>query len=298
MISYPITVIIPTYNRVQLIGRALDSVLGQTAKCSEIIVIDDGSTDGTCDFLNELTSISEIPLKILQQGNKGPAAARNCGIKHAKNKYIAFLDSDDHWYKRKIKTQFKVLTENPEYLISHTKEKWLRRGIHLNQKKKHIPRHGNIFDHCLELCGVGMSTVMVKKSLFDQVGLFDETLRCCEDYDFWLRVSCKFPFYLIELPLTVKEGGRDDQVSCIYRIGMDRIRIYAMKKIIDLKILDEKQHYLALEQLIRKCTVFGKGCLKHGKRESGTYYLELAESYKGLHEKGYLSGEKEEKVSG
>jgi glycosyltransferase involved in cell wall biosynthesis len=298
MISYPISVIIPTYNRVQLIGRALDSVLGQTAKCSEIIVIDDGSTDGTFDFLNELTSISEIPLKILQQGNKGPAAARNCGIKYAKNEYIAFLDSDDHWYKRKIKTQFKVLTENPEYLISHTKEKWLRRGIYLNQKKKHIPRHGNIFDHCLELCGVGMSTVMVKKSLFDQVGLFDETLRCCEDYDFWLRVSCKFPFYLIELPLTVKEGGRDDQVSCIYRIGMDRIRIYAMKKIIDSKILDEKQHYLALEQLIRKCTVFGKGCLKHGKRESGTYYLELAESYKGLYEKGYLSGEKEEKVSG
>jgi len=291
MPPYSISVIIPTYNRLQLLGRALESVAGQTAECSEIIVVDDGSTDGTIDFLNKLTVSFEIPLKVLRQGNKGPAAARNWGIKHAKNEYIAFLDSDDHWSKRKIETQFKVLKENPEYFISHTKEKWLRRGMHLNQKKKHIPRHGNIFDHCLQLCGVGMSTVMVKKSLFDQVGVFDETLHCCEDYDFWLRVSARFHFYLVELPLTVKEGGREDQVSFKYRVGMDRMRIYAINKIIDSEILNGKQRLLALDQLIKKCTLFGKGCLKHGRRETGTYYLKLAESYKGMQEEKYLTFE-------
>jgi len=283
MNPYPVSVVIPTYNRVKLLGRALFSVLKQTVKCSEIIVIDDGSTDMTVDFLKEVSENSEIPLKIVQQSNKGPAAARNCGIKHAENEYIAFLDSDDHWHKNKIEMQYGILDKSPEYLISHTKEKWLRRGVHLNQKKKHIPRHGDIFDHCLQLCAVGMSTVMAKKDLFLQTGLFDETLRCCEDYDFWLRVSCRFPFYLVDAPLTVKEGGREDQISNIYRIGMDRIRIYAMKKIIDSKILDEKQWLLALQEFERKCIVFGRGCLKHGKEETGRYYLELAELYRRYH---------------
>lgn len=277
---YPVSVVVPTYNRVEFLSRALTSVAKQTAKCSEIIVVDDGSTDDTANLLKKLSRTIEIPLVVIRQNNKGPAAARNLGITSAKQKYIAFLDSDDHWNKRKIEIQYRILLDNPEYLISHTKEKWLRRGVHLNQKKKHIPRHGDIFDHCLQLCGVGMSTVMIRRDLFEKIGLFDENLRCCEDYDFWLRVSCRFPFYLVSEPLTVKEGGREDQISSIYRMGMDRIRVYALKKIIDSKILTEKQYSLAIGEFKRKCTVFGNGCLKHGKKDTGRYYLELAESCK------------------
>jgi len=277
---YPVSVIVPTYNRAEFLNRALMSVVKQTVKCSEIIVVDDGSTDDTANLLHKFSRTIEIPLKIIRQENKGPAAARNLGITSAKQEYVAFLDSDDHWNKRKIEIQYKILQDNPEYLISHTKEKWLRRGAHLNQKKKHIPRHGDIFDHCLQLCGVGMSTVMIRSDLFEKIGLFDENIRCCEDYDFWLRVSCRFPFYLVNEPLTVKEGGREDQVSSIYRMGMDRIRVYALKKIIDSKILTEKQYLLAIDEFKRKCTVFGNGCLKHGKKNTGRYYLELAESCK------------------
>lgn len=277
---YPVSVIVPTYNRAEFLNRALMSVVKQTVKCSEIIVVDDGSTDDTANLLHKFARTIEIPLKIIRQENKGPAAARNLGITSAKQEYVAFLDSDDHWNKRKIEIQYKILQDNPEYLISHTKEKWLRRGAHLNQKKKHIPRHGDIFDHCLQLCGVGMSTVMIRSDLFEKIGLFDENIRCCEDYDFWLRVSCRFPFYLVNEPLTVKEGGREDQVSSIYRMGMDRIRVYALKKIIDSKILTEKQYLLAIDEFKRKCTVFGNGCLKHGKKNTGRYYLELAESCK------------------
>ncbi len=289
MNPYPVSVVIPSYNRAELLGRALFSVTKQTSQCSEIIVVDDGSTDSTVDFLNRFSCTTQIPLKILLQKNKGPAAARNFGIRTSKNEYIAFLDSDDHWHKRKIEMQYKVFVENPEYMISHTREKWLRRGIHLNQKKKHIPRHGDIFNHCLQLCGVGMSTVMVKKSLFSTIGVFDETLRCCEDYDFWLRVSSRFPFYLVDIPLTVKEGGREDQISCIHRIGMDRMRIYAIKKILDAKILTEKQCLLALDEFEKKCVVFGRGCLKHGRIETGEHYLELARSYEKFYQKGRLS---------
>ncbi len=280
MNSYPISVVIPTFNRVELLDRAIQSIVKQTFQCSEIVVVDDGSTDSTGRFLSQLSSNKKTILKVIRQTNTGPAAARNAGIKCAVNDYVAFLDSDDHWHKKKIEMQYKVFVENPEYMISHTKEKWLRRGVHLNQKKKHIPRDGDIFDHCLQLCGVGMSTVMVRRALFQKVGMFDESLHCCEDYDFWLRVSSRFPFLLIDTPLTVKEGGREDQVSWIHRQGMDRMRIYAIKKIIDSKNLSKKQFILAVNELGKKCNVFGRGCLKHGKNETGKYYLELAGSYK------------------
>ncbi|MBW2659949.1 MAG: glycosyltransferase family 2 protein, partial [Deltaproteobacteria bacterium] len=192
---------------------------------------------------------------------------------------IAFLDSDDHWDKRKIEKQYRPFADSPEFLISHTREKWLRRGVHLNQKKKHLSQHGNIFHQSLQLCAVGMSTVMVRKDLFEQVGLFDETLRCCEDYDLWLRVSCSNLFQLVDSPLTTKEGGREDQVSYVYRVGMDRMRIYSIRKLLDSGVLDKKQTTLALHELNRKCTVFGNGCIKHGKRVLGEYYLDLAKSY-------------------
>jgi glycosyltransferase involved in cell wall biosynthesis len=275
----PISVIVPTYNRVQFLGRALSSIANQTLKCAEIIVVDDGSTDGTSELLETFSPNSGMVLNILNQPHQGVASARNMGIAAAENDIIAFLDSDDHWHKRKIEIQFRSFADNPDFQISHTREKWLRRGVHLNQKKKHMPGHGNIFPQCLQLCAVGMSTVMVRKELFEQVGSFDEYLHCCEDYDLWLRVSCKHSFQLIDRPLTVKEGGREDQVSYMYRIGMDRMRIYSIRKLLDSGNLNEEQTCLALHEFNRKCTVFGNGCIKHGKRKLGEYYLDLAGRY-------------------
>ncbi len=279
MDSCPVSVIIPTYNRAEFLNRALLSITRQTLKCAEIIVVNDGSTDNTPAVLDTFSRTEQVPLKVLKQINRGVAAARNRGIVAAEYEYIVFLDSDDHWHKRKIEMQFKALKENPDYLISHTREKWLRRGVHLNQKRKHIPQHGDIFQHSLQLCAVGMSTVMVRKDLFSQVGMFDETLRCCEDYDLWLRASCRFSFNLINSPLTVKEGGRADQVSYIYRTGMDRMRIYSIKKLLDSGILTKEQTILALTELNRKCSVFGNGCIKHGKVKTGEYYLNLVKNY-------------------
>lgn len=276
---FPITVIIPTWNRAHLLERALDSVLRQTVCCSEIIVVDDGSTDETEALLAERKKKYPL-LHVLRQENKGPAAARNLAIKAAKNEYLAFLDSDDHWYKTKLEKQFSSLAES-DFLISHTYEKWLRRGKHLNQKKIHIPRHGDIFDHCLRLCAVGMSTVMVKKELFARVGLFDETMRCCEDYDFWLRTSAFYPFLLIEEVLTVKEGGRIDQLSQLYRVGMDEKRIASLRKLLAKNILTKQQQKSARLELLRKLRIFSTGCFKHGKTELGEKYLALIQQYQG-----------------
>ena len=270
-----ISVIIPTHNRARFIVRALTSVKRQTRKCDEIIVVDDGSDDDTRDCVHDFANNCRIPLNYIYQTNKGPSAARNSGIKVAKYSYLAFLDSDDHWKKRKLDMQFKALEKNPEIMISHTKERWLRRGEHLNQKKIHQPGNGDIFKHCLQLCAVGMSTVMVRKELFNTVGLFNEGFRCCEDYDLWLRVSSQYLFLLIDNPLTVKEGGREDQVSFQYRIGMDKLRIAAILDLLNSGTLCEKQSKWTLKELQRKCYVYGNGCLKHDREQEGEAYLDI-----------------------
>jgi glycosyltransferase involved in cell wall biosynthesis len=272
-----ISVIIPTYNRASFLLRALNSVARQTRNCDEIIVVDDGSTDNSRDCVGRFSKDFMIPVRYYYQENKGPAAARNYGISEAQYPYLAFLDSDDHWHKNKLELQFKALSSKSDHMISHTKESWLRLGKHLNQKKIHQPGNGNIFKHCLKLCAVGMSTVMVKREIFKEVGLFNEKLRCCEDYDLWLRTSSRFPFLLIETPLTIKEGGRHDQVSYQFRVGMDRLRISAILDLLQNNILSEKQTKWTLEELQKKCLVYGNGCLKHKKILVGQSYLEIAQ---------------------
>lgn len=253
----------------------------QDLSCHEIIVVDDGSIDDSGAIVQAMQkTMAEPKVHILRQGNLGPAAARNAGIQKAESPYIAFLDSDDHWHKNKLKVQYHQLVKNDGYIVSHTREKWFRNGKHLNQKKKHIPRHGYIFDHCLQLCAVGMSTVMVKRGLFDEIGLFDESLPCCEDYDLWLRASCRHPFLLIDSPLTVKEGGRDDQVSYQYRVGMDRFRIRSLAKLLESGVLDDSQHILALKEFERKVTILGNGYLKHSNAREGQKYLDMIPKYR------------------
>jgi glycosyltransferase involved in cell wall biosynthesis len=276
---HSVSVIIPVFNRYFFLERAVLSVLYQEEFRGEIIIVDDGSTDKTPALIEQLQKCNPEKIRTFRQKQAGPAAARNHGIHMAKFPLIAFLDSDDHWHKKKLRLQVALLKSNPKYLISHTQEKWLRNGEHLNKKKKHHPRHGNIFDHCLQLCAVGMSTVLVRKELFDIVGMFDETLPCCEDYDFWLRVSCRFPFLLLEEQMTIKEGGRDDQVSYLYRVGMDRFRIDAMVNLLDSNVLTFEQREITLKELRKKCTVFGNGCIKHGKQELGKSYLSIIDQY-------------------
>lgn len=273
--SHPVSVIIPTYNRAEFLRKAVSSVLGQTSPDFELLVVDDGSDDHT----EKVVSSFHGPVRYLRQDNRGPAAARNTGIKAARFDLLAFLDSDDCFAKNKLALQSAAMAENPDYLISHTQETWFRRGEHLNPKHKHRKGSGDIFAQSLELCAVGMSTVMVRRRLFDLVGMFDEEFPCCEDYDLWLRVSAAHPFLLVDRALTVKAGGRPDQVSYQYRVGMDRFRIRAIAKIIAAGSLTATQQALAVAELVRKCTIYGKGCLKHRRLQEGEEYLAQARRY-------------------
>lgn len=277
-----VSVIIPTYNRAVLLVRAVQSVLKQKHFAGELIIVDDGSEDETADAVGTLSSLSNMPLRYHRIANSGPANARNVGVSLAEYPLIAFIDSDDHWYPNKISRQLEALQKNPGYKICHTGEKWLRKGVHLNQKNIHKPRQGNIFSHCLKLCAVGMSTVLMYKSLFYQCGGFDTSLPCCEDYDFWLRVSYRHEFLLLPDPLIVKEGGRADQLSYKYRVGMDQYRIYALEKLLQTEFLSKEQLELTIAELSKKCEVYGNGCLKHGQPERGERYLAIPEKYKQM----------------
>lgn len=271
-----ISIIIPTFNREVFLIKAIESVLSQTYKDFELIIVDDGSQDKTHEVAADF---KDKRIVYIRQDNKGVASSRNLGIKISKRPFIAFLDSDDWWDNKKLEIQLKKMQEAPDYLISHTDEVWYRNKKLLNQKKKHKKSNGYIFDKCLSLCAVSMSTVMIKRELFDKVGLFDKNLPCCEDYDFWLRVSAKFPFLFIDKPLTLKDGGRSDQVSFIYAQGIDRFRIKSIVNLLESDILSDEQRRFAVKELQKKCYIYGKGSIKYGKKEEGEYYLKLFEKY-------------------
>ena len=274
-----ITAIIPTYNRVVHLERAIASVLAQSQPCSELIVVDDGSTDDTATLVEQLAEGSTLPIRLLRQDNRGAAAARNSGIRMAKGQLLAFLDSDDWWLPHKLALQTAAMQTNPHALISHTREIWFRRGQRVNQKKKHDPPHGDIFAASLRMCVVGMSTVMVRRELFDHYGMFTESLPCCEDYDLWLRVGSRESFLLVPEALTSKDGGRSDQLSAIHRLGMDVYRIRSLCRLIEEGKLSADQRRATIAELSRKCRIYGRGCIKHGRVEEGQRYLDLTTRY-------------------
>jgi len=115
----------------------------------------------------------------------------------------------------------------------------------------------------------------MRREVLDQVGLFDESLPACEDYDLWLRISSRYPIHLVPgSPLVSKRGGHPDQQSQKYR-GMDRFRIQSIVKLLQNEQLTNEQRELALLELKSRCTIFGNGCLKHGRIEAGAHYLSL-----------------------
>jgi glycosyltransferase involved in cell wall biosynthesis len=276
-----VSVIIPTFNRAPKVARAIASVLSQTISDYEIIVVDDGSTDRTSSALTSFGSHIRV---ITHPQQLGVSAARNTGVKSTTSPLIAFLDSDDYWLQEKLAVQLSFFLEHPEAVACQTQEKWIRNGLPVNPKKKHLKPSGNIFSQSLKLCLVSPSAVMLKRSLLEEVGLFDETFPWCEDYDLWLRVTSRYPVHLIDQILVVKEGGASDQLSRNHP-GMDAYRIKAILKMVEGGWLNDSQLALALQELSVKCAIYGKGCIKRGKRSEGEHYLRMPEQMKGPQER-------------
>ncbi len=271
-----VSVIIPTYNRRHLVREAVDSVLAQDFGDTELIVVDDGSTDATAEAL----AVYGRRIRVIRQSNRGVSAARNAGIRAARAPLIALLDSDDLWLAGKLVIQTAFFQANPDALICQTEEIWMRNGLRVNPRKKHRKPSGDIFERSLELCLVSPSAVMMRRRLLDEVGLFDESLPACEDYDLWLRVACRHPVYLIDDPLIVKRGGHADQLS--RRPGLDRYRIRSLAKLLQSGRLNPARDAAARRVLQQKCAIYVQGCLKRGKTAEARRYREIAAEYKNL----------------
>lgn len=336
-----VSVMIPTFNRRNVLRRAVGSVLAQTFRDFELIVVDDGSTDGTQKIVGAYCSPKSVAepvlnaldesalfvagntplhagvkhLQFIRQKHRGVSSARNAGIRRACAELIAFLDSDDEWLPEKLERQVQFFRDHPKSKIVQTEEIWIRNGRRVNPMKKHKKYGGRIFKHCLPLCIVSPSAVMMKRELFDEVGLFDESLPACEDYDLWLRIACRYPIDLIDEPLIIKYGGYADQLSRTIPT-LDRYRIQSLVKILSederdcpdfgldfsavsgiakpprfdwnrgqglslsrlsqpVTTLSKQQFRLALRELKRKCRIYGEGCLKRGRKKEAEEILNL-----------------------
>jgi glycosyltransferase involved in cell wall biosynthesis len=271
-----ISVIIPTYNRALWVVEAVESVLAQSFKNFELIVVDDGSTDET------VARLAPCRTRLLYdfQDRAGVSAARNRGLELASGQWIAFLDSDDLWLPAKLEAQVDFFDRNSEAEICQTEEIWMRNGRRVNPRPRHRKPSGQIFEPSLSLCLVSPSAVMLKKTLIDRTGRFDPQLPACEDYDLWLRISCRKPVYLIDQALVIKRGGHADQLSRSVP-ALDRYRIQALVKLLQSGELSKPQFKAAFDELERKCRIYAKGCLKRGRLEEGKDYLELPQCITG-----------------
>lgn len=264
------SVIIPVYNRPEMVQRAINSVSSQTYPASEIIVINDGSNDATGEVVRKFSDIVEIPLHIIDhQENRGVSAARNSGIKTAKSEWIALLDSDDEWKPEKLECQQRYHRQHADLKISQCNEIWMRHGNRVKKREIHHKVGGGIFKESLQLCLVSPSATIIHQSVVEDIGYFDESLPACEDYDFWLRALVKYPIGLLDEPLLIRYGGHDDQLSAKYW-GMDRWRVQAMEKHLT-EDLPQDWKIALYEELIAKLKVLLQGAEKRNKPEAEVY---------------------------
>lgn len=219
------SVVIPTFNRVCYLRDALDSITAQSCGDYEIIVVDDGSTDGTA----EMVSAHPAGVRLIRQQNSGPAAARNSGIMNARGEFIAFLDSDDLWHREKLARQLAFFRANPAIgLVATAYETTGGQGeardeVFLSERDLRTDRRRlakNIF---------ATSSVMVKRSCFDSAGLFNEQLRFAEDWDMWLRILDRYDYgYLPEVLLRYRYHGANTTAASWH----DNMRDW--RKVIDM----------------------------------------------------------------
>jgi glycosyltransferase involved in cell wall biosynthesis len=269
-----VSVVIPTYNRRVQVREAVESVLAQRGCEIEVIVVDDGSTDGTDDALADL----ELLIRYEKGPHRGVSAARNAGAAGARGRWLAFLDSDDLWMPDKLRAQLAFHAAAPKVLLSQTQEIWIRNGVRVNPCRHHAKPSGDVFVPSLERCLISPSAVMIRRDLFLDSGGFAEDLPVCEDYDLWLRLSCRQRVGLIDRSLVVKRGGHADQLSRQYW-GMDRFRVVAIDRLLSAQVLDGRCRAAALRVLRDKCRILAQGAARRGREEEARSFLELAERH-------------------
>jgi glycosyltransferase involved in cell wall biosynthesis len=265
------SVIIPTYDRRAMVREAIDSVLAQSFRAFELIVIDDGSTDGTAEYLTRIAEEYAKTMRVERIDHRGPAAARNRGVGLARAPMLAFLDSDDLWSPTKLERQLAYMRANPECAISQTGEIWMRDGRRVNPGLRHRKRAGDIFADSLRTCLISMSAAMMRTDLFRALGGFDEIMDAAEDYDLWLRILIDHEAGLLDEPLVTRRGGHPDQTSAT-TLALDRFRILALTKLLADDRLSPSRRLSVIEVLAEKCRIYAGGLRRRDKIGAANLY--------------------------
>lgn len=272
--GYPmVSVILPTYNRAQLVGRALRSVLDQTYRDFELIVVDDGSSDHTAEVVR---SFADPRIRYLcHDENRGAAAARNTGIGAARGEYVAFLDSDDEWLPEKLRRQIEVLQEAPPTVGVIYTDMWRisKEGKKYWHSSRAMPEDGIVYQHVLDdqLVGICMPSVAVRRGCFAKVGNFDEKFPRLIERDLLIRMAKYFHFCHIEEPL-VNHYDTGEGIS-----SDNRLLIRALKLILE-KYRDDIEENR--KSLARHQYVIGNLLCQSGEMDEGrTYLLGAVKSY-------------------
>ncbi len=278
------SVIIPTFNRSQSVKCAIDSVLAQTFRDFELIVVDDGSTDNTPELEEEYHG----RLIYRRQDNAGVSSARNAGLSIARSPHIAFLDSDDRWVVVKLERHAAYLRDHSTVKIHQSNETWIRSGRRVNPRNKHLKKEGYIFSDSLKLCLISPSAVVVSRTLFDRFGAFNPDLPVCEDYDLWLRITLEERVGLITESLVFKYGGHRDQLSSRYW-GMDRFRVYSILNLLGNQgsVMNPECRTAAIRTAREKTQILRQGAIKRGNLEFANKLQEITSMLEG----GYYNAE-------
>jgi glycosyltransferase involved in cell wall biosynthesis len=268
-----VSVIIPTFNRARLLERAIVSVLSQTLRDFEVLIVDDGSTDATQNL--SLIRCPDPRLRgIRLPENRGVSAARNAGVDATTAPLLAFLDSDDEWLPTKLDKQVRWLERNRNFSIVQAREIWIRNGRRVNPPKTHEKFMGDLFGASLERCMVTPSSVLLTRALFKNCGGFNESFPACEDYDLWLKITCRYPVGLVDEYLLTRYGGHADQLSSAVPV-LDRFRVRSLIDLLAAGYLSPEQTRQARECLLKRAHIVGTGYLNHGNRKEYERYLEI-----------------------
>lgn len=282
-----ISVVMPTYNYARYIGEAIDSVLAQTRSDYEIIVIDDGSNDGTGDLIK-----NKYPMvRYFYTKQNGVSSARNLGIKVSKGEFIAFLDADDVWLPEKLEKQIDVFNKKKEVGMVYTEncsfDKYNRIVDRSLGKREKLMR-GDVVRNIFLNSYLTTSTVMVRKAVFDRVGLFEEQLKAAEDDNMWMRIAMEYPIEMIDEPLVryrITEGSLSRTYSkCIEgvkkNIELIRIKYPDLYQRLGRKSMDNKYYVIYFSE--------GYNCFTTKEYDAAKVYFKKSMEFNPYKLKSYV----------
>jgi glycosyltransferase involved in cell wall biosynthesis len=267
-----------------MVRRAIESVLAQTYRNWELIVVDDGSSDGTGNVLESLAG----PLKYFYQENRGLASARNLGVKQSKGPLIALLDSDDWWVADKLRQCVDYLKQHPDVDVVYTPMKTVdTEGKELFGHEK-VCKGGYLLNELFEDIFVHDPAAVFYRKVWERVGGFDESLRVCVGHNFWLRVAVEHKFGLIPEPLAIRTWSKES-LTKQRKLQGQKIKV-AMLEDFYLKgkggnLLDPVR---ARRALSRAFYAAGKICMRNGEPHTGVHFLRRSLSFRPLSPKAWF----------